>query len=157
MLDAVIHCALPYSPPPSCPHTHLRLHRHLVSALQLGALMADIAFAYVSDRFKFAMSAVAGLIGVLVTTIFLPDTTGMDLHELDRWNKYVLAGEADHYHGTRRWGGRVVRFPPGPQHVRNAAALRHASGAAAAAVPPPSWDSCGRLRVLLLFAEQAKP
>lgn len=31
--------------------------------------------------------------------MFLPDTTGLSLDELDRMAKYMLAGEFHHYHG----------------------------------------------------------
>lgn len=37
--------------------------------------------------------------GWVVTWIFLPDSTGLSLDELDRMAKYMLAGEFQHYHG----------------------------------------------------------
>lgn len=35
----------------------------------------------------FYASAGAGLLGLLLTVFFLPDTTGLDLHEIDRWGR----------------------------------------------------------------------
>jgi Sugar (and other) transporter len=66
---------------------------------KLGALAADVAFSYADQRTTFYISAAAGLAGWLVTYMFLPDTTGLSLDELDRMAKYMLAGEWDHYHG----------------------------------------------------------
>lgn len=52
-----------------------------------GAIVADILFSYVDKRTTFLLSALFGLVGAAVTWLFLPDTTGMSLDELDR---YVL-------------------------------------------------------------------
>jgi predicted MFS family arabinose efflux permease len=51
---------------------------------KLGAILADILFAYIDKRTTFFLSAVFGLVGAAVTWLFLPDTTGMSLDELDR-------------------------------------------------------------------------
>ncbi len=59
----------------------------------------DVVFGMVEDRTKFYLSAGFSLVGFAFTAIFLPDTTGMDLDELDRLHKYMLAGEFEHYHG----------------------------------------------------------
>ena len=41
-----------------------------------------------------------GLLGMLVTLLWLPDTTGLDLKEQERrWN-YIRAGRAQDYHGV---------------------------------------------------------
>jgi MFS family permease len=66
---------------------------------KVGAIIADIVFAYVDKRMTFILSAISGLIGWAVTWLFLPDTTGLSLDELDRMAKYMLAGEFHHYHG----------------------------------------------------------
>lgn len=42
----------------------------------MGAIIADVAFSYVDDRTKFILSAIFGLVGVAVTSVFLPDSTG---------------------------------------------------------------------------------
>ncbi|WIA41970.1 hypothetical protein OEZ86_009273 [Tetradesmus obliquus] len=66
---------------------------------KVGAIIADIVFGYVSTRTTFYMSAAFGLAGALVTWLFLPDTTGLSLDELDRMAKYMLSNEFEHYHG----------------------------------------------------------
>jgi len=55
-----------------------------VLPLQVGAIIADAAFGYVNQRTSFYMSAAFGIVGAAVTWLFLPDTTGMSLDELDR-------------------------------------------------------------------------
>lgn len=37
--------------------------------------------------------------GLIVTVVFLPDTTGLDLKEQERRWAYIRAGQADDYHG----------------------------------------------------------
>ena len=39
------------------------------------------------------MSAGAGIAGATLTWIFLPDTTGLDLGEIDRMHRFMLAGQ----------------------------------------------------------------
>lgn len=66
---------------------------------KLGAIIADVVFGYVNQQTTFYLSAVFGLVGCLVTLLWLPDTTGLSLDELDRMAKYMLAEEFKHYHG----------------------------------------------------------
>jgi hypothetical protein len=66
---------------------------------KVGAIIADVVFGYVNQQTTFFMSAAFGLAGACVTWLFLPDTTGLSLDELDRMAKYMLAGEFEHYHG----------------------------------------------------------
>eukprot|EP00882_Tetradesmus_deserticola_P019871 GHRQ01021415.1.p1 GENE.GHRQ01021415.1~~GHRQ01021415.1.p1 ORF type:complete len:188 (+),score=64.82 GHRQ01021415.1:177-740(+) len=66
---------------------------------KVGAIIADVVFGYVSKQATFFLSAAFGLAGACVTWLFLPDTTGLSLDELDRMAKYMLAGEFEHYHG----------------------------------------------------------
>lgn len=40
-----------------------------------------------------------GILGFILTYVFLPDTTGLDLKEQERYFSYVKAGRADEYHG----------------------------------------------------------
>lgn len=56
-----------------------------VHVLQVGAIIADVVFGYVSQRTSFYLSAAFGLVGAAVTWLFLLDTTGLSLDELDRW------------------------------------------------------------------------
>jgi uncharacterized membrane protein len=48
-------------------------------------------FGYVSQRTSFYLSAAFGILGAAVTWLFLPDTTGMSLDELDRWGGHSMA------------------------------------------------------------------
>jgi hypothetical protein len=41
-----------------------------------------------------------GLAGVVVTELLLPDTTGLDLREQERYWSYVTAGREHDYHGV---------------------------------------------------------
>lgn len=47
----------------------------------------------VSTVATFYASAGAGVVGALLTWVFLPDTTGLDLGEIDRMHRYMLAGQ----------------------------------------------------------------
>jgi hypothetical protein len=66
---------------------------------KVGAIIADIVFGYVNQQTTFYLSAAFGLAGAFVTCVFLPDTTGLSLDELDRMAKYMLSNEFEHYHG----------------------------------------------------------
>eukprot|EP00878_Enallax_costatus_P033405 GHUV01036834.1.p1 GENE.GHUV01036834.1~~GHUV01036834.1.p1 ORF type:complete len:191 (+),score=44.17 GHUV01036834.1:1454-2026(+) len=66
---------------------------------KVGAIISDVVFGYVTQRVSFYLSAAFGIVGAIVTIIFLPDTTGMSLDELDRMAKYMLTDEFEHYHG----------------------------------------------------------
>ncbi len=52
---------------------------------QVGALIAELVFGYVDQRTTFLLSAAFGLVGWVFGWLFLPDTTGLSLDELDRW------------------------------------------------------------------------
>lgn len=44
--------------------------------------------------------------GWILTVVFLPNLTTLDLAEIDRRHRYLLAGEGKHYHGeVRKTGG----------------------------------------------------
>lgn len=81
--------------------TDVRSSFHGLSAAfgKAGALIATQVFEHLSDRNKYTASAIAGLIGAVATFLFLPDTTGLDLAELDRHHMYLMAGLDKHYHG----------------------------------------------------------
>lgn len=66
---------------------------------KIGAIIADVCFGLVDSRTSFYLSSAFGLFGALLTWLFLPDTTGMSLDELDRMSNYMLTGEFAHYHG----------------------------------------------------------
>lgn len=56
----------------------------LLLLLQVGAIIADVVFGFVDQRTTFLLSAAFGLVGALVSWLFLPDTTGLSLDEIDR-------------------------------------------------------------------------
>jgi len=51
---------------------------------KLGALLPTVVFHYLSDRNKFWFAMPFGALGVIVTALFLPDTTGLELREIER-------------------------------------------------------------------------
>lgn len=104
--------------------TDVRASFHGISAAagKAGAIMATQIFSRISTQDTFYVSAAAGAVGALMTLIFLPDTTGLDLVELDRYNLYLLAGQAHNYHGEavnpkflslfERWQGHGKAYDP---------------------------------------------
>ena len=55
-----------------------------------------------------------GVIGVILTTVFIPDTIGLDLREQERYRHFVREGRSQDYHGVAvhpwhlSWYERVV-------------------------------------------------
>ena len=47
----------------------------------------------VDTEITFYASSAAGVVGALLTLVFLPDTTGLDLVETDRLHRFMLAGQ----------------------------------------------------------------
>ncbi|KKA28706.1 hypothetical protein TD95_003793 [Thielaviopsis punctulata] len=81
--------------------TQIRASAHGFSACmgKAGALLASVLYNYIDDQTKFYFVPWWGLAGMLVTWLFLPDTTGLDLKEQERrWN-YILEGRENEYHG----------------------------------------------------------
>lgn len=81
--------------------TDVRAFYHGISAAfgKAGALAASQIFNRISEQATFYVSAGAGFFGAVLTIIFLPDTTGLDLAEIDRLNRYLIAGKEKEYHG----------------------------------------------------------
>jgi len=104
--------------------TDVRAFFHGISAAagKAGAILATQIFSRISTQDTFYVSAATGAVGAIMTLIFLPDTTGLDLVELDRFNMYLLAGQAQHYHGEavnpkylswfERWQGWGKAYDP---------------------------------------------
>lgn len=82
--------------------TQVRATAHGLSAGigKLGALMASILYNYIGTTKKFHFIPWWGLAGMVVTFMFMPDTTGLDLREQDRRFKYISEGRESEYHGT---------------------------------------------------------
>lgn len=82
--------------------TPIRATAHGVSAAagKLGALMASVLYNYIDTQTKFYVVPWFGLMGMLVTLLFLPDTTGLDLKEQERRWLFIRAGKESDYHGV---------------------------------------------------------
>jgi hypothetical protein len=67
---------------------------------KLGALLPTIIYNYVTEgRTKFFIVFPFGFVAFLMTYLWLPDTTGLDLREQERYWRHVVAGTEDQYHG----------------------------------------------------------
>ncbi|KAI9730477.1 MAG: hypothetical protein M1818_008172 [Claussenomyces sp. TS43310] len=85
-----------------CYPTPVRATAHGFSAAtgKLGALFASILYNYIDTPQKFYVVPWFGLAGMLLTLIFLPDTTGLDLKEQERRWMYIRSGREHEYHGV---------------------------------------------------------
>lgn len=104
--------------------TDVRAFFHGISAAfgKAGAIAATQIFSRMAVQDTFYTSAAAGIAGAVATLIFLPDTTGLNLAEIDRYHRYLLAGQAHHYHGEavnpkylsvfERWSGHQKAYDP---------------------------------------------
>ncbi|EKD19010.1 uncharacterized protein L3040_006504 [Drepanopeziza brunnea f. sp. 'multigermtubi'] len=81
--------------------TPVRATAHGVSAAvgKTGALLAAVLYNYIDTQTKFYFVPWFGLVGMLLTYIFLPDTTGLDLKEQERRWAYLRDGRDSEYHG----------------------------------------------------------
>ena len=82
--------------------TPVRASAHGFSAAcgKLGALLAAVVFNYIGDDAKFLLVPWFGLMGAVVTWLFLPDTTGLDLKEQERRWVFIRAGRDKEYCGV---------------------------------------------------------
>ncbi|KAF7541569.1 hypothetical protein G7Z17_g11915 [Cylindrodendrum hubeiense] len=65
-----------------------------------GALLASVLYNYIEIETKFYVVPWFGLAGMLLTWLFLPDTTGLDLKEQERRWTYIRADKPEEYHGV---------------------------------------------------------
>ena len=81
--------------------TPVRASAHGFSACigKSGALLASILYNYISVQMRFYVVPWFGLLGMLLTFVFLPDTTGLDLKEQERRWAYIRDGRPEAYHG----------------------------------------------------------
>ncbi|KAH7034976.1 major facilitator superfamily domain-containing protein [Microdochium trichocladiopsis] len=81
--------------------TQIRASAHGFSAMigKAGALLASVLYNYIDTQTKFYVVPWFGLAGMLMTWLWLPDTTGLDLKEQERRWQYILDGRAEQYHG----------------------------------------------------------
>jgi len=79
----------------------IRATAHGVSAAsgKLGALVPAIVYNYTGNQEKFWIVSWFGLVGFILTMLFIPDTTGLDLREQERYWSFVRTGRVEEYHG----------------------------------------------------------
>src|SRR5271170_1904786 len=79
----------------------IRSTAHGISAAcgKLGALVPAVVYNYVGNETRFWIVSWFGLVGFLITYIFVPDTTGLDLREQERYWLHVREGREQYYHG----------------------------------------------------------
>ena len=79
----------------------IRATAHGVSAAvgKLGALAATVMYNYIGSRTKFWVVSWFALLGFGLTVLFIPDTTGLDLREQERYWQFVREGRENEYHG----------------------------------------------------------
>lgn len=82
--------------------TPIRATAHGFSAAvgKLGALTAAVLYNYIDTQTKFYVVPWFGLAGALLTWLFLPDTTGLDLKEQERRWHFIRSGREHDYHGV---------------------------------------------------------
>ena len=82
--------------------TPVRASAHGFSAAcgKLGALTAAVLYNYIEIQQRFLVVPWFGLVGAIITYLFLPDTTGLDLKEQERRWAYIRAGREREYHGV---------------------------------------------------------
>ena len=81
--------------------TQIRTTNHGIASTmgKLGAIVATIWIINIGDREVFLVSSMWAVGGVLVTWLFLPDTTGMNLKDLDVLHKHIVSGTVSDYTG----------------------------------------------------------
>ena len=81
--------------------TPVRASAHGFSAAcgKLGALLAAVLFNYIDTPMRFLVVPWFGLAGAIITYLFLPDTTGLDLKEQERRWAFIRSGREHEYHG----------------------------------------------------------
>ena len=67
---------------------------------KLGALTAAVLYNYIDTKTKFLVVPWFGLLGMVLTWVFLPDTTGLDLKEQERWWTCIRENRVADYHGV---------------------------------------------------------
>jgi MFS family permease len=79
----------------------IRSTAHGVSAAcgKLGALVPAVVYNYVGNETRFWIVSWFGLVGFILTVLFIPDTTGLDLREQERYWLHVREWREQDYHG----------------------------------------------------------
>lgn len=81
--------------------TPIRATAHGISAAcgKAGALTAAVLYNYITVQQRFYVVPWFGLMGMFLTLLFLPDTTGLDLKEQERRWHFLREGRDSEYHG----------------------------------------------------------
>ena len=81
--------------------TEMRTMCHGISAAagKLGALTAAIMFNYLTESGMFLVSGYCSFLACLVTFLTIPESSTLDLHELDKKWILTLSGRMDEYRG----------------------------------------------------------
>ncbi|KAL7486255.1 hypothetical protein ACHAW6_011839 [Cyclotella cf. meneghiniana] len=81
--------------------TEMRTMCHGISASagKLGALIASILFNFISEKHLFLFSGYASFIACCITFITIPETTTLDLYEIDKQWRLILDGRKFDYEG----------------------------------------------------------
>eukprot|EP00804_Cyclotella_cryptica_P018284 CCRYP_017663-RA/>CCRYP_017663-RA protein AED:0.19 eAED:0.19 QI:735/1/1/1/1/1/2/138/495 len=81
--------------------TEMRTMCHGISASagKLGALIASISFNFISEKQLFLFSGYASFIACCITFITIPETTTLDLYEIDKQWRLILDGRKFDYEG----------------------------------------------------------
>jgi hypothetical protein len=74
-------------------------HGFSAAAGKAGALLASVLYNYIDTETKFYFVPWFGLAGAILTWLFLPDTTGLDLKEQERRWACIREGKEHEYHG----------------------------------------------------------
>jgi hypothetical protein len=116
--------------------TPVRATAHGFSAAvgKLGALMTALLGTYEPVTTRFYIVPWFGLGGMILTAIFLPDTTGLDLKEQERRWQYLRVGREAEYHGVavhpkhlswwERWWGVGKYYDPDLDYRRKIEEMR---------------------------------
>ncbi|GAA5921454.1 hypothetical protein JCM6882_001229, partial [Rhodosporidiobolus microsporus] len=89
-------------------------HGFSAACSKLGALIPTVYFHYASPRDRFIFATPFGALGFILIGLFLPDMTGLDLREQERYWCCIRQGKPGLYHGVAihprhlSWYERVV-------------------------------------------------
>jgi MFS family permease len=81
--------------------TAMRTVCHGISAAsgKVGAIVASVLFHYLNVRDLFLLSACASFAAALVTFLTIPETTTLNLDEIDRQWAHIVSGKESRYEG----------------------------------------------------------
>lgn len=102
------------------------VHGTCASMGKFGALTATLIFTYgnggdpLLPKDTFIVCAVCGILGLILTTVFVPDVTELDLSEMDKRWGMIVEGKKDEYHGEavnpaylsvyEKWAGEGANY-----------------------------------------------